>query len=177
MTVDEFWNHIRATHRRDPDEHTERLVARLAKLTREDIVDFCFWWGWMHTEAYRINLWAAAYYVNGGCSDDGFDYFRNWLILQGRDVFTAAVADPNTLADVCKDGKADGEFMCDHEPGWQAWDRAVGSGTDEAFNLLFHARHPEKLAAPELGKHWDFDNSQMIRQYLPRFYNEDVDKR
>jgi hypothetical protein len=177
MTVDKFWNHIRATRRRDPDEHAERLVARLARLTREDIVDFCFWWGRMHAEAYRINLWAAAYHVNGGCSDDGFDYFRNWLILQGRDVFTAAVADPNTLADVCKDGEADGEFMCDCEPGWRAWDVAVGSDTDEEFNALFHARHPEKFPAPELGERWDFDNPQMIRQYLSRFYHEEDEGR
>ena len=27
MTTDEFWNHIRATRRRDPDEHAERLIA------------------------------------------------------------------------------------------------------------------------------------------------------
>jgi hypothetical protein len=28
--------------------------------------------------------WGAAYLANGGCSDDGFDYFRGWLIGQGR---------------------------------------------------------------------------------------------
>jgi hypothetical protein len=29
-------------------------------------------------------MWVAAYLMNGGCSDDGFDYFRGWLIAQGR---------------------------------------------------------------------------------------------
>ncbi|MFE5591185.1 DUF4240 domain-containing protein [Streptomyces sp. NPDC056549] len=33
----------------------------------------------------------AAYMVNGGCCDDGFDYFRGWLIAQGRNVFERAV--------------------------------------------------------------------------------------
>jgi hypothetical protein len=51
-------------------------------------------------ESYRVALWAAAYLVNGGCSEDGFDYFRGWLIVQGRDVFEHAVADPDTLADL-----------------------------------------------------------------------------
>lgn len=32
-------------------------------------------------EAYRRDLWAAAYHANGGCSDDGFIDFRIWLIL------------------------------------------------------------------------------------------------
>lgn len=35
-------------------------------------------------ESYTWDLWAAAYIINGGCSDDGFDYFRGWLIALGR---------------------------------------------------------------------------------------------
>jgi hypothetical protein len=49
--------------------------------------------------SYLGSLWAAAYRINGDCSDDGFDYFRDWLITQGRDMFEAAVADPDALAD------------------------------------------------------------------------------
>ena len=35
MTEDEFWDHIRATRRVDPEAHNERLVKRLAKLPEE----------------------------------------------------------------------------------------------------------------------------------------------
>lgn len=38
-------------------------------------------------DSYRNPLWAAAYVINGGCSDDGFDYFRGWLIVQGHEVY------------------------------------------------------------------------------------------
>jgi hypothetical protein len=51
-------------------------------------------------DSYRSSLWAAAYVINGGCSDDGFDYFRGWLMLQGREAFGQAVADPDSLADL-----------------------------------------------------------------------------
>ncbi len=41
--------------------------------------------------------------VNGGCSDDGFEYFRGWLIGQGGAYFEAALKDPERAADnVCK---------------------------------------------------------------------------
>src|SRR5262249_4867117 len=50
--------------------------------------------------SYRNPLWAAAYLVNGGCSDDGFEYFRGWLIMQGRAVYERVVADPDALADL-----------------------------------------------------------------------------
>jgi hypothetical protein len=36
--------------------------------------------------------------MNGGCSDDGFRYFRDWLISEGRTVFEAAVASADSLA-------------------------------------------------------------------------------
>ncbi|MFD8951587.1 DUF4240 domain-containing protein [Streptomyces xanthophaeus] len=45
-------------------------------------------------------LWAAAYLAHGGCSDDGFDYFRGWLIAQGCDVFERVAADPDALAEL-----------------------------------------------------------------------------
>ncbi|MFH8391757.1 DUF4240 domain-containing protein [Streptomyces sp. NPDC018036] len=43
-------------------------------------------------------LWAAAYFINGGCSEDGFDHFRGWLIAGGREAFERVVADPDALA-------------------------------------------------------------------------------
>lgn len=48
--------------------------------------------------ANRWDLWAAAYIMNGGCSDDGFLYWRCWLIAQGKANFDLAVADPQALA-------------------------------------------------------------------------------
>lgn len=48
--------------------------------------------------SHRNQLWAAGYLINDGCSDDGFEYFRAWLIAQGREVFERVVADPDALA-------------------------------------------------------------------------------
>ena len=50
--------------------------------------------------SYKMKLWAAAYVINGGCSDDGFEYFRGWLISQGENVFLRALENPDSLADI-----------------------------------------------------------------------------
>jgi len=50
--------------------------------------------------AYDYTLWTAAYLIHGGCSDDGFWDFRAGLIAMGREVYEAAVADPDTLAEI-----------------------------------------------------------------------------
>lgn len=49
-------------------------------------------------ESDRWTIMGAAVLINAGCSDDGFDYFRGWLIGQGRAVYEAAVRDPDSLA-------------------------------------------------------------------------------
>ena len=86
---------------RDPAD-AEAVAARAARLLSarppgEIVAADEVLWGLM-ADSYRNPLWAAAYLVNGGCSDDGFEYFRGWLIMQGREVYERVVADPDALA-------------------------------------------------------------------------------
>src|SRR5437868_5917368 len=64
-------------------------------------------------ESYRSDLWGAAYIMRDGCSDDGFDYFRGWLIAQGEAVFAEALRNPESLAMVQRsdDEEAECEFL------------------------------------------------------------------
>ena len=50
--------------------------------------------------ADQYGLWDAASIMMEWCSDDGFIDFRAWLIAQGREVYLAALKDPDSLADV-----------------------------------------------------------------------------
>ncbi len=45
-----------------------------------------------------------AYIINGGCSDDGFDYFLGWLIAKGRKYFEAALVNPERAGDGAEPG-------------------------------------------------------------------------
>ena len=48
--------------------------------------------------------------INGGSSDDGFHYFRAWLISRGQAVYEAAVANPDSLAGLTEPERDDYEF-------------------------------------------------------------------
>jgi hypothetical protein len=180
MTEGEFWDHVRATRRVDPEAHVERLTARLAKLPPDDILDFVSVWDAVLARAYRTDLWGAAYLINGGCSDDMFEYFRRWLVLQGRPAYEAAIADPDSLADVV-DGED--EVECECYPGTDAWLRATGTPEDEggydAFNRAMRFRHPKPRKPPKLATMWDFDDEDEVRRRLPRlaalYLGEDED--
>lgn len=54
----------------------ERAVDMLAVLPPEQIAAAAQTLWDLMAGSYRGDLWAAAYLINGGCSDDGFEYFR-----------------------------------------------------------------------------------------------------
>ncbi len=169
MTLDGFWEHIQKCKRKDPEAHAERLEARLSKLKPDDILDFGHWWHRMMCEAYNRNLWGAAYLINGGCSNDGFEYFCRWLILRGRDVFQAAVTDPDTLAALRVEPD---EAECECYPTLVAWFAATKTKENDAgydaYNAAEQARHPGRRPYPDLGDGWDFDDDAEMRKRLPR---------
>jgi hypothetical protein len=81
----------------DDEVFLDRVREVLELLAPEEVIGFDAVQDELMAVSYRRDLWAAAYIINGGCSDDEFDYFRAWLIAQGRAVFERAVADPATL--------------------------------------------------------------------------------
>jgi hypothetical protein len=102
MDRSEFWKLIeeaRAKSEGDCERLVELLQQRLQSLPAKKIIQFKSILDELLAESYTWELWAAGYLINGGCSDDGFDYFRAWLISQGEEIFTNALKDPETLAD------------------------------------------------------------------------------
>jgi len=100
MQGDKFWQIVKraAESDHDPDAHEEVLRAELRELSLQEIISFEVAFRRYLNEAYTWDLWGAAYVIHGGCSDDGFEYFRRWLVSRGRDVYEAALADPDSLA-------------------------------------------------------------------------------
>ncbi|MCL2363484.1 MAG: DUF4240 domain-containing protein [Defluviitaleaceae bacterium] len=80
------------------EEMMEPLVSMLEQLEEAEI----FHWQLIFEEYQHLSrknkLWAAAYVINGGCSDDGFDYFRAWLTAQGKEICIKSLYDPESLA-------------------------------------------------------------------------------
>ena len=82
------------------DLHEKTLAQALAQRTPDEIVAFRDRFWSYHRMAYRRDLWAVAYWLHGGCSDDGFTDFRSCLISLGRNLFFKILADPDSLTDI-----------------------------------------------------------------------------
>lgn len=100
-----FWEIIERARREAGDEcatMADLVVEHLVTLPPAEIHDFARVMDQLLDRAYSWELWGAAYVINGGCSDDGFEYFRCWLISKGRNTFEAAIRDPESLAKVAE---------------------------------------------------------------------------
>ncbi|MCP4290606.1 MAG: DUF4240 domain-containing protein [bacterium] len=104
MTNDEFWEIISQSKTSDCEEQASALRSLLSKMPARQIEAFDQRWGEIMVESYRWDLWAVAYIINGGCSDDGFEYFRAWLIGQGRGYYERTILEVERAADRVKPG-------------------------------------------------------------------------
>jgi hypothetical protein len=83
----EFWAVIEQARADADSSDAEAIAARaaelLAVLPPEQIAAAAQPLWDLMADSYRGDLWAAAYLINGGASDDGFEYFRGWLYYPG----------------------------------------------------------------------------------------------
>lgn len=103
MEDTEFWRIVGAAREAagsDADERPETLRLELERLSLDAIQSFQRIYESQLQRANRWDLWGAAYLMNDGCSDDGFRYFRDWLVSEGRQVFEATLDNPDSLATV-----------------------------------------------------------------------------
>jgi hypothetical protein len=109
----QFWAAIEAGGREalgDPERQLAAVREQLRALAPGDLVEFLRLFNRKMWDAYTWDLWGAAYLINGGRSDDGFAYFRSWLISRGRDVYLAALRNPDSLAGIVDPDRDDYEF-------------------------------------------------------------------
>jgi hypothetical protein len=151
MNRDEFWELI-ATGQAEKAPG-KRVRAALKKLSSGELESYQQHFDELFDEAYRVDLWGAAYTLEGGCSDDGFTYFRYALISLGRKVFESALKNPDSLANI--------EIR-----------------EDESFGYIAHEVYEERtgkslpvgrarLAQPQ-GESWDFDDADEVRRRMPK---------
>jgi ABC-type oligopeptide transport system substrate-binding subunit len=100
MSID-FWKIVEAA--KDSagsymDARPDALKEILLTISADEIVEFDLEYRRKLIESYRWDLWGAAYLINGGCSDDSFDYFRDFLISEGKEIYEAAIENPESLA-------------------------------------------------------------------------------
>ncbi|TJZ55436.1 DUF4240 domain-containing protein [Streptomyces piniterrae] len=168
MDETEFWELIDGSREAaggDPEEQADALVERLLGLDPEAVVDFARHFESRYNRAYAWDLWAAASLMLSGASDDAFDFFRCWLIGQGREVFEGGLHDADGLA----------ELVDDFDEAVDGDAEELGYAADEAYEQLTGTVMPD-LGLPAqprepLGDYVDFDDDEAMAERFPRLWD------
>ena len=121
MTENDFWEIIHKA--RDESQGicepmAKQIHERLSECSAEDVRYFHNTLKLYENVADKKMLWNAAAVMQNGCSDDGFTDFKRWVISRGKDVYMAALKNPDSLADVSLFEK----YPCFEELGYIASD-------------------------------------------------------
>lgn len=175
MNYDRFWSLVdgaRAASGGDCTRQVDLLVEALRDHSPQEILDVRNMVDELLEAAIRYDLWGAAYLINGGCSEDGFVYFLGWLITQGRDVYMAALEDPDWL--VSHPTVASRDVL--HDSLWCEEMLSVADRAYEAVTGHKPAAEPDTEdtavanSTGPIGEDFDFDDPEEMRRRYPRLW-------
>lgn len=160
FTEADFWNIIERTKKSsegDSENQADLVTELLQSRPISEITEFNNIFSELHRKSYRSDWWGAAYLINGGCSDDGFDYFRAWVISRGQKAYYDAWENPESLLKYINENNI-GE--CEAETLMYSASIAYEEKTDkDDFNDLIHS-----LPLPEIVFDWqEEDDSLQIK--------------
>lgn len=155
---DQFWKIIDEARaiQGNPEASLDPDVLKkvLSNLSDDEVIAFMkeFYQALINLNTWK--LWGAGFVVVGGMSDDGFHYFRSWIIGRGKAAFEMALSNPDGLGpflgdddeldnelleyvalDILEsrgnetDPREDFDDSADDEPTGEAWDE------DSVFEL------------------------------------------
>lgn len=141
-------------------EFRENLTEELEQLSERDLQRFNNRYRDRYYLAYDHRLWDAIYLINGGCGDDSFMDFRDYLISRGRTIYDRTLNDPETLLD---DRLSGGEWPYSEEHFGSIADKIAES---KNFNLGVSAFRRSKPR----GQPINVDDELEIKRHYPRIY-------
>lgn len=125
------------------DAFFQWVENRLSEMAPEQALNFDAIIHGYRNLANKYGLWTAASILCDGCTDDGFMDFRGWLIAQGKEVYMAALKNPDSLADITIYGQCCFESIS--YAGDYVYEKLTGRSADDCFDRATYLAFVEEL--------------------------------
>ena len=162
MDEDKFWGIIKLTKDKSKNDYEiqqEVLSKELHKLTPDKIILFGNRFRFFRGQAYTWELWGAIYIIHGGCGDDSFNDFREWVIGQGKEFYYKTIKDPETLVEV--------ETELIEETEWEGLGYVPSTVFEEQTGQ--EMPYPFKENLETIGNEWEEEGDD-LKNMFPKLY-------
>jgi predicted DNA-binding WGR domain protein len=169
-----FWELLKTAKQKgkDTEEQIEWLVNYLAKKPVKDIVMFDYFFNQNYHKSYTSDLWAAAYIIMGGASDDSFDYFRSWLLYQGRETYESVINNPKKIIPhlkVLEDNEDVPQLEDLLSAASIAYEEKTGLDFEDYYDL-YEKLTGDQAIQPEIELDWDEDDEEGLKKKFPALW-------
>jgi hypothetical protein len=165
-----YWSIIENSIRETDNQEDQELflINEIGKLSPQEMIGFRLRTDKFLFDSYNPELWCAAYIINDGCSDGGFEYFRCWLISRGKEAFYSVKTDPDSFIKQVVEGKKSYEF----EGFWYVAMNAFKNKTGkELFSFIDYEQFvTNDENYPLLKFNWNVDEPQTMALICPVLY-------
>jgi hypothetical protein len=150
------------------------LVREIEKLTPTEMIGFRLRTDKLLYDTYNSEMWCAGYIMNGGCSDDMFEYFRNWIISRGKETYYKAKDDPDNLIEEVAE---DAEYYVFEGFWYVALDAFKNKTGKDLYDFVDYENFTTREGKyPQFEFTWEEDDPDSIKKACPKLFDKLWDK-
>lgn len=152
------------------DDQEQYLINEIGNLTPKQIIGFRLRTDKLLYDTYNSDMWCAGYIMNGGCSDDGFEYFRNWIISRGKTTYYNTKQNPDNLI-----SEVNSELeIYDFESFWyvalEAFNQKTGKDLYDYIDNENFKTNEGNYTQFEFS--WQEENPESMKKICPKLYDK-----
>jgi hypothetical protein len=172
LSEEKFWQIVgkSLTSTKNQDDQEQYLISEIEKLTPKEMIGFRLRTDYLLYSTYNSEMWCAGSIMNGGCSDDSFEYFRCWVISRGKDTYYKTKANPDYLVIEVVDGAEFYNFESFWYVALQAFEKKTGK---ELYDYIDNENFKTKEGAyPAFELTWQEEDPESMRKICPKLYDK-----
>jgi hypothetical protein len=172
MDEDQYWQLIADSLENSTNESEQQafLIAELSKLSPEEMIGFRLRTDKLLYDTYTSEMWCAGYIMNSGCSDDGFEYFRNWVISRGKETYYQGKENPDSLHAEAEADKYDYDFESFWYVALEAFHQRTGK---DLYDYIDYEKFTTRESNyPNFEFNWESDEPETMRAICPKLFEK-----
>ena len=174
MTKSKFWQLIEYSrgdfdpHRRNGnhDRQIELVREALGVLPLKELEDYETIFYEYFFQCYTWAHWLAIHLIEGGVSDDCFDYFRAWMISMGEKPFVEMLSIADNVADFAKAPGVEAPYAADFlEAARQIYEERTGNNFPDSCYTVERPSDP-------VGQAWRSEDFEYFKTAFPKSWSK-----
>ncbi|GEL11788.1 Protein of unknown function [Flavobacterium glycines] len=167
-----YWTIIEKSLKETKNQEDQELflTSALEQLSPKEMIGFRLRTDKLLFDSYTSNLWCANFVISNGKADDGFDYFRCWLISRGKEAYYKTMENPDYLVNLVENEPKTYDF----EGFWYVAVEAFKNMTNKDLQAYIDYENFKTTDEnyPLLEFNWNVDDPKTMEKVCPVLFKK-----